>query len=194
MNLERYQRHIQLTEVGEQGQKRLSNAKILVVGAGGLGCPVLQYLAAAGIGRLGIVDPDTVSLNNLQRQVLYSENDIGKIQSQLREKKVKRTKPRSNRRYICGKFCSKDNYRQILNDYDIVIDGTDNFETRYLLSDACLLMDKVLVFGALYKFEGQVSVFNYQDDQHIVACFRSHQAWERFQTVQKLAFWVFYLG
>ena len=159
---ERYRRHIQLEEVGIAGQQRLGKAKVLVVGAGGLGCPVLQYLATSGIGQLGIVDFDTVSLTNLHRQILYTVKDIGKLKAEVAKQQLEALNSEIKVKAYPTAL-TVDNCLDIIDAYDIVVDGTDNFTTRYLINDACLLMDKPMVFGALYKFEGQVSVFNYKN-------------------------------
>lgn len=158
----RYQRHIQLNEVGSLGQEKIKQAKVLVIGVGGLGCPALQYLAAAGVGMLGMMDPDLVSLSNLQRQILFNENDLGKNKALSAEKHLQ--KLNSEIQIQAFPFAlTHENAEEFISEFDIVIDGTDNFYTRYLISDQCILQDKVMVYGALYKFEGQVSVFNYQD-------------------------------
>jgi sulfur-carrier protein adenylyltransferase/sulfurtransferase len=159
--LKRYDRHIILPEIGLEGQQKLKQAKVLVIGAGGLGCPVLQYLTAAGIGTLGIVDDDKVEESNLQRQILYNTNDLGKPKAEVAAEKLKAQNP----------FCVFNVYRQrltitnaidIISQYDIVLDGSDNFQTRYLVSDTCVMLNKPLVFGSIFKFEGQVAVFNYK--------------------------------
>ena len=158
----RYQRHIQLSEVGLAGQEKIKKAKVLVIGAGGLGCPALQYLTAAGIGTIGIMDPDPVSISNLQRQILFNENDLGKNKV-LRAQKNLHTL-NTNVKLLTFPFAlTHENAEQHISIFDIVIDGTDNFFTRYLISDVCILLDKVMIYGALYKFEGQVSVFNYHN-------------------------------
>ena len=156
----RYQRHIQLSEVGPNGQKKIKKAKVLVIGAGGLGCPVLQYLTAAGVGTLGIMDPDHVSISNLQRQILFNENDLGKNKV-LRAKKYLKTLNPDVKVLTFPFALTHENAEQYISVFDIIIDGTDNFYTRYLISDLCILLNKVMIYGALYKFEGQVSVFNY---------------------------------
>lgn len=158
----RYSKQIILPEIGMEGQERLKAAKVLVVGAGGLGCPILQYLTAAGIGTIGIVDGDVVSLSNLQRQVLYTENDLGEKKSIIAEKKLKQL----NNNVLFNVFTEHldvNNALDIISDYDLVIDGSDNFPTRYLINDACVILDKPFVSGAIYKFEGQLSVFNWQN-------------------------------
>ena len=159
---QRYARHITLAEVGVKGQEKLTAAKIIVVGAGGLGCAALQYLVSAGVGTIGIVDFDIVSLSNLQRQILYTENDIGKNKALTAKSKLQALN--SNITITAQPVALDiDNCLEILSEYDIVIDGTDNFTTRYLINDACSKLKKPMVYGSLYKFEGQVSVFNYKD-------------------------------
>ena len=158
----RYARHISLSEVGTQGQQKLAEAKVLVVGAGGLGCAVLQYLTAAGVGTLGIVDFDMISLSNLQRQVLYSEKEVGK-------KKVDCAKARLQALNSDVEIITHDtdfnvsNAETLCSSYDIIVDASDNFVTRYCINDACIRLGKPMVFGSLYKFQGQVSVFNYHE-------------------------------
>jgi len=150
-----------MPEIGLEGQQKLKDAKVLVVGAGGLGCPVLQYLTAAGVGALGICDFDYVDESNLQRQILFGTDDIGKSKAKTAAKKLALLNP-----YI--KFIvhdlklDKNNAIALFKQYDVIVDGSDNFPTRFLVNDACVITGKPLVFGAIYKFEGQVSVFNYQ--------------------------------
>lgn len=158
---DRYHRQIILPEFGEEGQQKLLSAKVLVIGAGGLGCPVLQYLTAAGAGTIGIVDDDVVALNNLHRQVLYSVNDIGLSKAKRAAHILQQLNPEIritpyNERLI------NQNALALIDDFDIVVDGTDNFSTRYMINDACVLLNKPLVYGAISQFEGQVSVFNPQ--------------------------------
>ncbi|UOQ78946.1 molybdopterin-synthase adenylyltransferase MoeB [Hymenobacter sp. 5516J-16] len=156
-----YRRHLQLPEIGEAGQLRLKNARVLVVGAGGLGCPILQYLAAAGVGTLGIVDADQVERSNLQRQILYGPADLGQPKAEAAARAVKRINPLVHTEvHSCR--ATLGNVRELVSRYDVVVDGSDNFPTRYLLNDACVSFNRPLVSGAIYKFEGQVSVFNYQ--------------------------------
>lgn len=157
----RYRRHLQLPEIGEAGQLQLKNAKVLVVGAGGLGCPILQYLAAAGVGTLGIVDADHVELSNLQRQILYGPADLGQPKAEAAARAVHRLNPLV-RTQVHQCRLVPGNVREMVSQYDVVVDGSDNFPTRYLLNDACVSLDRPLVSGAIYKYEGQVSVFNYQ--------------------------------
>ncbi len=158
----RYQRHLLLPEIGMEGQLRLKNAKVLVIGCGGLGCPVLLYLCAAGVGQLGIVDGDLVDESNLHRQVLYSPEDLGKNKALIAAEKLATQNPHiSIRSYPV--LLDSENCIDIFSEYEMVVDGTDNFSARYLINDACVYLNKVLVSGAIYKFEGQVAVFNYQN-------------------------------
>ena len=160
--MNRYSRHIILSEIGVIGQDKLTNAKVLVVGAGGLGCPVLQYLAAAGIGTLGIIDFDSVEESNLQRQVLFGSSSLGQNKAIAAKTRLEDL----NNTITINAYPYKLDYQnalELFNQYDILVDGSDNFETRYLVNDACIINNKPLVFGAIYKFEGQVSVFNYQN-------------------------------
>lgn len=157
---EKYSRQISLKEIGEKGQQKLLQAKVLVIGAGGLGCPILQYLAAAGVGQIGIADDDIVSLSNLHRQILYAFDDIGKPKAITAAQKLKHLNPDVD----CIVFETKivnTNAWDILSRFDIIVDGSDNFPTRYLVNDACVLLNKPLVYGSIFRFEGQLSVFNY---------------------------------
>ena len=156
-----YSRHFLLDQIGPEGQSKLKNSKVLVVGAGGLGCPVLQYLTAAGVGTIGIVDPDTVERSNLQRQILYTVDDLGKSKAACAAKHLQQRNPfvKFN---IHNTLLDSGNALALFEQYDIIADGSDNFRTRYLCNDAAVITQKPLVYGALYKFEGQVSVFNYK--------------------------------
>jgi sulfur-carrier protein adenylyltransferase/sulfurtransferase len=158
----RYNRHIILPEIGMEGQLLLKNSSVLVIGAGGLGCPVLQYLGAAGVGKIGIVDYDVVDESNLQRQILFTVHDIGKPKAEVAKARLLSNNPYINVEAIIQKI-DKTNALEIIKDYDVVVDGSDNFATRYLINDACVLLSKPLVYGAIYKFEGQLSVFNYKN-------------------------------
>ena len=158
---ERYSRHLILPEIGVEGQKRLKAASVLCIGTGGLGAPLLLYLAAAGVGRIGIVDFDVVDTSNLQRQVIHGTSWVNKPKIESAKNRILEINP----------FCQVDLYNtrlsaenalDILKPYDIVVDGTDNFPTRYLVNDACVLLDKPNVYGSIYRFEGQATVFNYQ--------------------------------
>lgn len=160
--MSRYNRHIILSDVGQIGQDKLSKAKVLVVGAGGLGCPVLQYLTAAGIGELGIIDFDVVEESNLQRQILFGTSSLGTNKALAAKNRLEDLNPTIQINAYTEKLTSK-NALELFKEYDIIVDGTDNFATRYLVNDAAILTNKPIVYGAIYKFEGQVSVFNYQN-------------------------------
>lgn len=160
--MSRYNRQIILSEIGQAGQDKLSNAKVLVIGTGGLGCPVLQYLTAAGIGTLGIIDFDVVELSNLHRQVLFGTSSLGKNKADAAKARLKDLNPDISIIAYAEKL-THQNAIDLFSQYDIIVDGSDNFETRYLANDACIITHKPLVFGSIYKFEGQVSVFNYQN-------------------------------
>ena len=154
----RYARHISLPEVGWEGQQKLRAARVAVVGAGGLGSPIGLYLAAAGIGHIGIIDFDVVDLSNLQRQVLYSTGDVGRRKVDVAADRLRAMNPNVDIATYDLRL-TRDNALDILRDYDVVIDGTDNFPTRYLVNDACVLLGKPYVYGSILRFEGQVSVF-----------------------------------
>lgn len=164
ISYERYQRQMILPDFGEQGQQRLSAASVLVIGAGGLGCPALQYLAAAGVGTIGIIDGDTVSLSNLHRQVLFTIDDIGKNKAVTAAVHLRRLNPQITI-LSYPENATTENILTLLSSFNIVIDGSDNFATRYMINDACVLMNKILVYGAVSRFEGQVAVFNYPLEQ-----------------------------
>lgn len=156
----RYDRQTILPEIGEEGQKKLLDAKVLIVGVGGLGSPIALYLAGAGVGCIGLVDDDVVSISNLQRQVLYSEKELGKSKAICAAERLSalnseiKVQPYSTR--LTG-----DNARDIIREYDMVVDGCDNFATRYLINDICIQQGKPYIYGAICGFEGQVSVFNF---------------------------------
>ncbi|MFE6388731.1 adenylyltransferase/sulfurtransferase MoeZ [Nocardiopsis dassonvillei] len=154
----RYSRHLIIPDVGMDGQKRLKNAKVLVVGAGGLGSPALLYLAAAGVGTLGIIDFDVVDESNLQRQVIHGQSDVGRPKAESARDSIKEINP-GIRVILHQERLDSDNALEIFADYDLVLDGTDNFATRYLVNDACVILDKPYVWGSIYRFDGQVSVF-----------------------------------
>lgn len=157
----RYSRHLLMDEVGVKGQEQLKKASALVIGAGGLGCPALQYLAAAGVGHIGIIDDDVVDESNLQRQILYSTADLGKKKAKVAGEKLQQLNPNITVDVYEARLNNKNALR-LFPLYDIILDGTDNFSTRYLVNDACLITGKPLVYGAIHKFDGQVSVFNYK--------------------------------
>ncbi|MBU6230240.1 MAG: molybdopterin-synthase adenylyltransferase MoeB [Cyanobacteria bacterium REEB459] len=159
---ERYSRHIILPEVGLEGQKKLKAASVLCVGTGGLGSPLLLYLAAAGIGNLGIVDFDVVDQSNLHRQIIHSQSWVGKPKIASAKQRILEINPHCQVDLYETRL-SADNALDIFKSYDVVVDGTDNFPTRYLVNDACVLLDKPNVYGSIFRFEGQATVFNYQD-------------------------------
>ena len=156
----RYSRHILLDKIGLEGQEKLKGAKVLVIGAGGLGCPVLQYLTAAGVGTIGIIDFDIVDETNLQRQILFTVNDVGVNKAEAAENRLRQLNPYVRFNIYPERLTTK-NALNLFSEYDIIVDGTDNFSTRYLVNDACVITGKPLVYGAIYKFEGQVAVFNF---------------------------------
>ena len=157
-SLRRYSRHLLIPEVGVEGQERLGRARVLVVGAGGLGSPVLAYLAAAGVGRLGVVDDDVVDVTNLQRQILYRTEDVGASKAQLAAERLHALNPQIAIDAIPRRL-DVSNARELIRLYDVVVDGTDTFATRYLINDACVLEGKLDVYGSIFRFDGQVSVF-----------------------------------
>jgi sulfur-carrier protein adenylyltransferase/sulfurtransferase len=161
-DLSRYSRHLILPEVGVEGQRKLKAARVLCVGAGGLGSPLALYLAAAGVGTLGLVDFDVVDASNLQRQIIHSTADIGRKKIDSAEEKLKALNPELNVRKH-DMLLSSANALDILKDYDVVADGTDNFPTRYLVNDACVLLGKPNAYGSIFRFEGQASVFATKD-------------------------------
>ncbi len=158
----RYSRHLIMPEVALEGQKKLKKASVLLVGMGGLGSPTAMYLAAAGVGRIGIVDFDVVDFTNLQRQIIYSTEDVGRPKLQAAEERLKGINPHLQIDTFEERLTS-ENALEILGKYDIIIDGTDNFPTRYLVNDACVLLGKPNVYGSIFRFEGQASVFYAKD-------------------------------
>jgi adenylyltransferase/sulfurtransferase len=167
----RYQRQVSLKEFGEGAQQKLLATKIFIAGAGGLGCPSLLYLTAAGIGTIGFADDDIVSLSNLHRQILFLMEDIGKPKTEVAEKKLKQLNPGITINSYPVKLTS-GNVLNIIKDYDVIIDGTDNFAAKYLLNDACVLLNKPLIYGAVSKFEGQVAILNVRDEKNIKCNYR----------------------
>jgi len=156
--VKRYSRHLIIPDVGMTGQKRLKNAKVLCVGAGGLGSPALLYLAAAGVGTLGVIDFDVVDESNLQRQVIHGQSDVGRPKALSARDSIKEVNP-----YVTvivhEEALTNDNVMEIFSGYDLIVDGTDNFATRYMVNDACVLLGKPYVWGSIYRFDGQASVF-----------------------------------
>lgn len=159
--VKRYSRHLILPEIGVTGQERLKQAKVIMIGAGGLACPVLQYLTAAGVGTIGIVDDDVVDESNLQRQILYWVQDVGRYKATVAAEKLAKQNP-FVKFHTYTERVTAANAKKLFSEYDLIIDGSDNFPTRYLVNDACVALNKPLVFGSIFKFEGQVSVFNYR--------------------------------
>ena len=157
--VERYSRHIILPEVGGVGQRKLLDARVLLIGAGGLGCPVALYLAAAGVGRLGLVDDDVVEASNLQRQILYQTRDVGRSKVEVAKERIVALNPDVEVISYPERLTSA-NALEIFSSYDVIVDGTDNFPTRYLSNDACVLLGKPNVYGSIFRFEGQASVFD----------------------------------
>jgi adenylyltransferase/sulfurtransferase len=157
--LQRYGRHLIMPEVGLEGQKKLKAASVLVIGAGGLGSPLVLYLAAAGVGRIGVVDYDVVEFSNLQRQILHSTNDVGRSKLESARDRIQGMNPHVSIETHETQLTSA-NALDVIRDYDVVVDGTDNFPTRYLVNDACVLLKKPNVYGSIFRFEGQASVFH----------------------------------
>lgn len=158
--MSRFSRQTILPDFGEEGQEKLSRARVLVVGAGGLGCPVLLHLAAAGVGTIGIVDGDTISESNLNRQTLFGHQHTGRPKASTAAEILKEKYPDLNFE-VFSDFLNTNNALEIISSFDVIVDGTDNFGTRYLVNDACVLLNKPLVMGAIYKYEGQLMIFNY---------------------------------
>ena len=156
---DRYRRHLTLPELGLEGQQKLLDSAVLLIGAGGLGCPTAQYLAAAGVGRIGLIDDDVVSASNLQRQILYSTHDVGRPKVEVAEERLTGLNPDVKIEGVQTRLDSS-NALELFADYDVIIDGTDNFPTRYLTNDACVLLGKPNVHGPIFRFEGQASVFD----------------------------------
>jgi sulfur-carrier protein adenylyltransferase/sulfurtransferase len=159
--IRRYSKQIMIPEIGISGQEKLKQAKVLVVGAGGLGCPVLQYLTVAGVGKINIIEFDVVDETNLQRQVLYGSDDVGKLKSIIAKNRLEHLNS-LNEFGIINLRLDSSNALKILKDFDLIVDATDNLETRYIINDACVILNKPMIHGSIYKFEGLVSVFNYK--------------------------------
>lgn len=155
----RYNRQMILPEIGDEGQEKLKKARVLVIGAGGLGCPILQYMATAGVGTIGIVDFDKIEIHNLHRQILYTQNHVGKSKAIMAKETLEEMNPLISILAFEEKLTS-ENAAAIMRDYDFVVDGSDNFETRYLVNDTCVALGKTLVYGSILNFEGQMAVFN----------------------------------
>jgi len=167
--IERFSRQIVLKDIGILGQKKILSSKVLIIGAGGLGSPVAEFLSRAGIGTLGIVDDDKVSLSNLHRQSLYSSSDIGKFKVQIAKNKIKKINP--NTKVDIYKFrLNNKNFKEIINSYDYIVDGSDNFTTKFLLNDFCLKFEKILITGAISKFDGHIFTFDFKNKR--IPCLR----------------------
>ncbi|BAV09184.1 adenylyltransferase and sulfurtransferase [Filimonas lacunae] len=160
-DLQRYTRQMLLPEIGVNGQLQLKQARVLVVGAGGLGCPFLQYLAAAGAGHIGIIDDDAVAISNLHRQILFNTNDVGKNKAATAAEKLLLLNPLIEVQAFATRLTA-DNATALISEYDVIADCSDNFETRYLVNDTCVQLNKPLISGSIFQFEGQLSVYNYQ--------------------------------
>lgn len=159
--IERFSRQIVLKDIGVIGQKKILSSKVLIIGAGGLGSPVAEYLSRAGVGLLGIIDDDKVSLSNLHRQSLYNTADIGKLKVKITKDRVEKINPYTQVK-IFNIRLNKENFKKIINDYDYVVDGSDNFKTKLLINDFCLKFKKILVTGAISKFDGHIFTFNFK--------------------------------
>jgi len=185
---QQYDRHIILDEIGLSGQEKLKQARVLVIGAGGLGCPILQYLTASGVGTIGIVDNDVVSQSNLQRQVLYTHNDIGKFKAEIAAERLSGLNPFVNFKVDTNRLLTK-NALNLFNLYDIIIDGSDNFATRYLVNDAAVLTNKPVVFLDLFLNLKVRCLFTITKTDQRIAVYTPHlQKLIRFLTVPKLGF------
>lgn len=162
----RYNRQMMLPQIGDSGQAKLKKARILVIGAGGLGCPILQYLATAGVGTIGIVDFDHIEIHNLHRQILYTENQVGQAKAPTAKEVIQKLNPLISVISFEEKLTT-DNAISIINEFDIVVDGSDNFSTRYLVNDSCVTLRKPLVYGSILGFEGQIAIFNHCGNKNL---------------------------
>ncbi|MFV7234361.1 HesA/MoeB/ThiF family protein [Flavobacterium sp. ZB4R12] len=162
----RYNRQMMLPEIGDSGQEKLKKAKVLVIGAGGLGCPILQYIATAGIGTIGIVDFDKIELHNLHRQILYTEEHVGKSKAITAKSVLETLNPLIDIIAFEEKL-TIENAAQIIMNFDVIVDGCDNFATRYLVNDTCVALGKSLIYGSILKFEGQMAVFNHNGNKNL---------------------------
>jgi len=167
--IERFSRQIILKDIGILGQKKILSSKVLVIGAGGLGSPVAEFLSRAGVGSIGVVDDDKVSLSNLHRQSLYNTLDIGKFKVEIVKNKIKKINP-NTKVTIYRVRLNNNNFKKIINNYDYVVDGSDNFTTKFLLNDFCLKFKKILVTGAISKFDGHIFTFNFKNKK--IPCLR----------------------
>jgi adenylyltransferase/sulfurtransferase len=164
--LNRYSRQLMLPGFGLEGQTKLKKSRVLMIGAGGLGCPVLQYLCAAGVGTIGIIDFDKIELHNLNRQVLYSTADVGKPKAEAAANVLKAQNPNVEFQ-VYNDILNKKNSTQLISSFDIIVDGSDNFPTRYLVNDTCVELKKPLVYGSIFNYEAQLAVFNYDSGKNL---------------------------
>lgn len=162
----RYNRQMMLPEIGDSGQEKLKKAKVLVIGAGGLGCPILQYIATAGVGTIGIIDFDKIEIHNLHRQILYAENQVGQAKAKTAKSVLESLNPLISVTAFEEKL-TIENAAEIIRNFDAVVDGSDNFATRYLVNDTCVTLGKSLVYGSILKFEGQMAVFNHKGSKNL---------------------------
>lgn len=162
----RYNRQMMLPEIGESGQQKLKEAKVLIIGAGGLGCPILQYLATAGIGTIGIVDFDLVEIHNLHRQTLYREADLNQPKAMIATNIARQINPEI-KVITYNEKLTVNNAASVIQDFDVIVDGCDNFTTRYLVNDTCVNLGKPLIYGSILKFEGQIAVFNHNKGKQL---------------------------
>ncbi|WP_411376943.1 HesA/MoeB/ThiF family protein [Flavobacterium psychrophilum] len=162
----RYNRQTMLPEIGDSGQEKLKKAKVLVIGAGGLGCPVLQYISTAGVGTIGIVDFDKIEMHNLHRQILYTEKQVGLSKALTAKERLEKLNPLINIIAFDEKL-TFENATQIIQKFDVVLDGCDNFETRYLVNDTCVALGKTLVYGSILKYQGQMAIFNHNGSKNL---------------------------
>ncbi len=169
-DFERFEKQIILKNVGVVGQKKIFNAKVLIIGIGGLGCPLLTYLAASGVGTIGIADPDKIEISNLNRQTLFTSNDIGKYKVDRAKYSINRINNKIRIKIFKKKITSK-NIKSIIGNFDIICDGTDNFKTRYLVNDECKKMRKILISAAISKFDGHLYKFNFKKKTSCYRCF-----------------------
>lgn len=161
-----YSRQMILDEIGYAGQEKIVNARVLVIGAGGLGCPILKYLASCGVGTLGIVDFDKIEIHNLHRQILYDVPDVGKQKVAVAKEKLNNSYPHITIEPH-NELLNEENAHKLISNYDVIVDGSDNFHTRYLVNDTCVQLNKPIVYGSIFNYEGQVSVFNVNGSKHL---------------------------
>jgi len=166
----RYSRQMMVPEIREEGQQKIIDAKVLVVGAGGLGCPVLQYLAAAGVGTIGIVDFDVIELHNLHRQILYTDKTKGESKALTAQKALQELNPHATF-HVFNEKLTDDNAIRLLSGFDVIVDGCDNFTTRYLVNDTCVQLGKPLIYGSILNFEGQMAVLNHNGSKNLRGLF-----------------------